>query len=296
MRFLLKHLVVIFFVFIFLNNSYASEKNSYFIGHAYGSHGNNHIPDKSLKNFLKKHKTNFIIFGGDLTENAENFEIFYNYFKNTNFLAVRGNHDDDLFKKIPYWHTKRINGKLIYNLDMNSDMIFDSINLQNLQNNIIVQHYLWYVRLFSDLPHILPNTTIKDKILYRIKLFNAIKIPIANSMYQAKILDRKVIKKIKFGKNNIYLAGDCGAYKDRFSYVKTLYKNNTFICSGIGSGWADNVVNLNTLEPIFFDNDGNIIEHVCKKIDGHFNNLIEFCLPNHNRARDLWRQLEETTN
>ena len=39
----------------------------------YGKHGNVDIPDKSLKNFLEKHKANFIIFGGDLTEKKENF-------------------------------------------------------------------------------------------------------------------------------------------------------------------------------------------------------------------------------
>jgi len=288
MKFYLKYLLITLFFSIFLNNSYSFEKNSYFIGHAYGKHGNTNIPDKSLKNFLKKYETNFIIFGGDLTEKEENFEIFYNYFKDTRFLTVRGNHDGDLFKKIPFWTSEKINGVSIYNLDMNPNMIFDVTNLKNLENNLIIQHYVWFVRLFSDLPHNLPNTSTIDKFLYKIKLFNSIQIPIANSMYQSKILERNEIKKINFGKNNIYLAGDCGAYHDRFSYVKTYYKNNTFICSGIGSGWANNVINLNTLEPIFFDINGNTIDHQCKEIKGRLNNLIQFCLPDHHRTKGLW--------
>jgi predicted phosphodiesterase len=86
------------------------KKKSYFIGHVYGKHGNVDIPDKSLKNFLEKHKANFIIFGGDLTEKKENFNIFYDYFRNTKFLAVRGNHDGNLFNKIPFWSSEKSMG------------------------------------------------------------------------------------------------------------------------------------------------------------------------------------------
>ena len=115
-------------------------------------------------------------------------------------------------------------------------------------------------------------------------------------MYKSKIIERDEIKKINFGKDNIYLAGDCGAYKNKFSYAKTFFKSNTFICSGIGSGWANNVINLNTLEPIFFDNDGNIINHECKEIIGRLNNLIEFCLPIDDRAEGLWDLLKKETS
>ena len=118
-------LTLAFFFLVITNNSYSLEKNSYFIGHAYGYHGNLDIPDKSLSNFLKKNNPNFIIFGGDLTEKEENFEIFKNYFKNFRYLAVRGNHDGELFKKIPFWRYKKINGYSVYNLDMNEDMIFE---------------------------------------------------------------------------------------------------------------------------------------------------------------------------
>ena len=55
----------ILILLIFINNqSYASEKNSFFIGHAYGYHGNKDIPDKSLKNFLETTPAEFIVFGG----------------------------------------------------------------------------------------------------------------------------------------------------------------------------------------------------------------------------------------
>ena len=47
-------LTLALFFFVITNNSYSLEKNSYFIGHAYGYHGNLDIPDKSLSNFLKK--------------------------------------------------------------------------------------------------------------------------------------------------------------------------------------------------------------------------------------------------
>ena len=43
-------------------------------------------------------------------------------------------------------------------------------------------------------------------------------------MYDPTILEKEQIEKIDFGSNNIYLAGDCGAYKDRFPYSKTIYK------------------------------------------------------------------------
>ena len=53
-------LTLAFFFLVITNNSYSLEKNSYFIGHAYGYHGNLDIPDKSLSNFLKKNNPNFI--------------------------------------------------------------------------------------------------------------------------------------------------------------------------------------------------------------------------------------------
>ena len=94
-----------------------------------------------------------------------------------------------------------------------------------------------------------------------------------------------------FGKNNIYLAGDCGAFQGRFTYSKTVYEGNTFICSGIGSNWANNVVDLNTLEPIFFDINGETVSHSCKTKKGSLKNIIEFCLPNHINAKKLWKLL-----
>ena len=287
-----KHIIVFILLITFNNPSYAFEKNSYFIGHPYGYHGNKHVPDRSLKNFLIKNPPNFILLGGDMTENPNDFKLFYQYLKNFNFLAVRGNHDGDLFSKIPFWENKNINNKKIFNLDMNADMKFDKTILGKKNNTIVVQHYLWFLRLFTDIPNSSSTNNFKDKIISKIRYFFSLKIPLVNSMYGSTILEKKEIEKINFGNNNIYLAGDCGAYKDKFSYSKTFYKNNIFICSGIGSEWANHVVDLRSLEPIFFDINGNITKHSCKKIDGKLQNVIEFCLPYNINSKKLWTLLE----
>ena len=78
--------------------------------------------------------------------------------------------------------------------------------------------------------------------------------------------------------------------------LKHFSKVTHLFCSGIGSGWANNVVNLNTLEPIFFDIDGNIINHECKETLGRLNNLVEFCLPIDDRADGLWDLLKKETS
>lgn len=283
---------ILFLLIIFTNQSNAFENNSYFIGHAYGYHGNKNIPDQSLKNFLNKKPPNFILFGGDMTEKQNDFEIFNEYFSDINFLAVRGNHDGDLFSKIPFWKNKKINEKKIFNLDMNSDMKFDYKILGKKSDTIIVQHYLWFLRLFTGIPNNFSNKKLKDKIILKVKSIFSLKIPLVNSMYSSTILEKEQIEMINFGKNNIYLAGDCGAFKNQFTYSKTIYKGNTFICSGIGSEWANNVIDLKTLNPIFFDNNGNIVKHSCKKIIGKFKNDIKFCLPNHKNSKKLWKILK----
>ena len=285
----MKYQIILFLVVFIMNTSNALEKNSYFIGHAYGSHGNNHVPDKSLINFLIKNPANFILFGGDVTENKNDFKKFNEYFKDTNHLIVRGNHDNNLYVNIPFWRTRKIQGTLIYNLDMSPDMKFELNNLKTLNNFIIAQHYIWYLRLFSEEGN---NYSLLDKVILKLKSKKYRKIPIANNMYGSKIMEHDTIAKTDFGKKNTYLAGDCGAFKNNFSYVKTYYKDNIFICSGIGSGWANNVVNLNTLEPIFFNHDGNIVEHRCKIKIGNFDNLIEFCLPKNNKSDELWKKIK----
>ena len=298
-HFLKKYQIVLFLLALFMNVNHcnALEENSYFIGHAYGAHGNDSVPDQSLKNFLIKKPANFILFGGDVTENENDFQKFHEYFKDTNHLIVRGNHDKDLYTKIPYWKTKKIKGTTVYNLDMNADMQFNIDSLKSFNHSIIAQHYLWYLRIFSDQSN---NYSLFKKLSLKLKswgfsqrIMKYRKIPIANSMYGAKILEYKDIKQINFGKKNIYLAGDCGAFDESFPYVKSYFKENTFICSGIGSGWGNNVVSLNTLEPIFFDNFGNIISHTCKTKVGNFNNQIEFCLPINDKAKILWKKLNK---
>ena len=134
---------VVFIFLIFFSNILLADQNKfYFVGHAYGYHGNNNIPDKSLQNFLEKNDHQFLLFGGDMTENSDDFKYFKNYFKDTNFLAVRGNHDGNLYSKIPFWTEEVFNEKKIFNLDMDSDMKFDFKILQNKNNTIIAQHYL----------------------------------------------------------------------------------------------------------------------------------------------------------
>tara|TARA_B100001093_G_C26787469_1_gene997339 strand:- start:544 stop:1422 length:879 start_codon:yes stop_codon:yes gene_type:complete len=283
----------ILILLIFINNqSYASEKNSFFIGHAYGYHGNKDIPDKSLKNFLETTPAEFIIFGGDMTQNSKDFDLFDKFFEDTSYLAVRGNHDGDLFSKIPFWKNKNINGKKFLNLDMNDDMKFDFQILANKNDTFIIQHYLWFLRLFSDSPRNVSNKTLKEKIVFKIKSFFFLELPLVNSMYSSIILEKKQIEDINFGNNNVYLAGDCGAFQGQFTYSKTLFKGNTFICSGIGSKWANNVVNLKTLNPIFFNEKGKIVKHSCKKIKGSLKNIIELCLPNHKNSKKLWKLLK----
>ena len=40
------------------------------------------------------------------------------------------------------------------------------------------------------------------------------------------------IEEVKLGKNNYFIAGDCGAYKLGYSYLYAEYKDNYFICTG----------------------------------------------------------------
>ena len=56
------------------------------------------------------------------------------------------------------------------------------------------------------------------------------------------------------------------------------------------------MLNLNTFEPIFFDNNGDIINHECKETVGRFDNFIQFCLPNHSKSKELWDFLNKETS
>ena len=107
------------------------------------------------------------------------------------------------------------------------------------------------MRLFSYSPINFSEKTLKEKIILKIRLLNSVNVPLVNSMYSSSILEKEQLEKIDFGKNNLYISGDCGAFNKQFTYSKTSYKDNIFICSGIGSQWANNVVDLNTLNPVF---------------------------------------------
>jgi len=227
-----------------------------------------------------------------MTEDSKDFDLFNEFFKDISYLAVRGNHDTDLYSKIPFWVSKNINENFFFNLDMNSDMKFNYKILGDKNDTFIVQHYLWFLRLFSYAPINLRDKTFKEKIIFKIESFFSLKLPLVNSMYSSNILEKKQLEKINFGKNNIYLAGDCGAFQNQFTYSKTFFNGNTFICSGIGSRWANNVVDLKTLNPIFFNEKGKIVKHSCKKVMGSFKNIIELCLPNHQNSEKLWKLLK----
>jgi len=283
---------LLIFLILINNQSYASEKNIFFIGHAYGYHGNKEIPDKSLINFLETKPAKLLVFGGDMTENSKDFDLFNQFFKDITYLAVRGNHDKDLYSKISFWKNKNIDGKNFFNLDMNDDMKFDFQVLVNKNDTFIIQHYLWFLRLFSDTPRNNSKKNLIEKIELKIRSFFSLDLPLANSMYSSIILEKTEIEKINFGNNNVYLAGDCGAFQNQFTFSKTLYKGNTFICSGIGSKWANNVVDLKTLNPIFFNEKGDIIKHSCRKVRGSLKNIIELCLPDHQNSKKLWKLLK----
>jgi len=240
------------------------KNNSFFVGHAYGTHGEYIVPDPSLENFLKKNPPSFLAFGGDLTARNTDFEKFYDHFKGMKTLMVRGNHDGQLFDKIPYWKEAYIDGNKFFNLDMNRDMKFSSEILGTMKDAIILQHYVWFLSLYSGLP-------------------------IANSMYRTIPINPLTIN---FGKNNVYLAGDCGAFSKNFPFASTIYKENTFICSGLGTKWANHVVDLNNYQPIFFDHQGNVMASTCKNFYGRYENTIILCLPNSTKAELFWSKIE----
>ena len=54
---------------------------------------------------------------------------------------------------------------------MNTDMKFDRTILSEKKDAFIVQHYLWYLRLFTDIPSSSSPNNFKDKIILKVKIF-----------------------------------------------------------------------------------------------------------------------------
>ena len=135
---------------------------------------------------------------------------------------------------------------------MNKDMKFDN-KLLLKKNFFFVTHHVFFNRIFDNFKP-------------------------ANFMHSHDGID---IKSTDFGKQNTFLAGDCGAYRFGYSYIETHYKSNKFICTGLGSGWADNVYDLEKKKPIFFNQNGKIKKFFCLSAKGKFENSIKVCLPYH---------------
>ncbi len=225
----------------------------FLIGHAYGPHGEKNIPYEPLKNFLKKNKNKYIFFLGDMTEDSNDFIIFDNYFFINKRKYIRGNHDGNLYEKADKWSDFKIDNLNIINLDMDSNMKFN-YNILNQNNKIFLTHHVFFNQVFE-------------------------KISPANYMENNGIN----IEEVKLGKNNYFIAGDCGAYKLGYSYLYAEYKDNYFICTGLGSGWANNVFDILNKEPIFFRKNGDRLKHFCIVSDnGKYADVIKICLPKYN--------------
>ncbi len=243
-----------------------------FVGHAYGKHGDLVIPEISLKEFLIKNKPNLIFFGGDMTEKHEDYKIFKSYFsKNYNYYTIKGNHDLDLWKFEDYWSEKSIKNFKFYNMEMDENYFFDYDLLKNYNNTYFLSHFVWFNQLFENIGVNVANQIIRENF---------------ENMKLSKI------EHLDFGNNNVYLAGDCGAFAQNIPYIKTWYKNSIFVCSGIGNKIGHNIVIIDeNLSPVFFDNNGKTVKHSCKSYKGFYSNKIEVCLPQIKEYENMWKNL-----
>ena len=248
---MLRKIIIFNFLILFFFNKVNS--TIYLIGHAYGAHGEKNIPYVPLKKFLDNNQSDFLFFLGDVTENSNDFFKFNESFKNKKKKYIRGNHDGNLYEKVEKWSDIKIKNLHFFNLDMNSDMKFDTTIL-NKKNKIFLTHHIFFDSVFK-------------------------KISPANFMENPGIN----INKTNFGKNNYLISGDCGAYKLGYSYLYAEFKSNYFICSGIGSGWANNIYDIKNKIPIFFDSNGLVIKHFCVSSEkATYAKKIEICLPKYN--------------
>mgnify|MGYP003706001039 CR=1 FL=1 len=248
----MKKFLSIFFLLIFIiifSINYDSNnkkiKEPIFIGHVYGDHNNSDIPYKPLKKVIKKNNIDFIIFGGDITKNHKNFYAFDDYFSNINKLYIKGNHDNNIYDKTEFWKKKNFKNLSLINLSYQKISDVYNFNFKNYQDTYFISHYNWFEKVF--LPLKPSNQTLKIK----------------NNLKFDEISN--------FGKNNKFISGDCGKYSDKSPYVLAKYRNNFFLCTGLGQS-SNNLIILSTLEPIFFNEKGDIIKHMCK--ENIFNNKV----------------------
>ena len=238
-------LIFILAVSIFFFENKVKIQEPIFIGHVYGDHKNSDIPYEPLKKVIKKNNLDFIIFGGDITKNHKDFHIFDNYFFNFNKLYIKGNHDKNIYDKKKFWKKKTFKNLNLINLSNQKILEIYNINFNDYEETYFISHYNWFEKVF------LPTK------------------PSNQSLGTENTLKFDKIK--SFGKGNKFISGDCGKYADKPPYVLAKYKNNYFLCTGLGQS-SNNFIILSTLEPIFFNKDGDIIKHKCKesKFDKEF--------------------------
>lgn len=245
-----------FFALILIST--CAKSDVLFIGHGYGNHGGKIIPYPPLEALLKNNKLPTIrIWGGDLTEDQSRFPEFQKYIEKIGGvnLLVRGNHDGNLYTKTPFWSDYVTNDNVwIHNFDLEADMKFA---VPPVKPGIVASHYVWFNQVFSPLNF-------------------------PNWMMNAEFID---LKEFKFDAGpHLYIAGDCGAFSPYSGgFARTFIGKNQFVCSGMGGGIGVNNVTLigndNKTNPIFFDTDGNVIPHICKKIKSNsgFGNELDVC-------------------
>ena len=241
----MRKLLSIFFILtfilaasIFYSKNRVKIQEPIFIGHIYGDHENSDIPYKPLKKVIKKNNLDFIIFGGDITKNHKDFYIFDNYFSNINKLYIKGNHDNNIYDKIEFWKKKIFKNLNLINLSNQNILEIYNLNFNDYEDTYFISHFNWFEKVF---------------------------LPIKPSNQSLGTENSLKFDKIKnFGKGNKFISGDCGKYADKSPYVLASYKNNYFLCTGLGKS-SNNFIILSSLDPIFFNKDGDIVKHKCKK-------------------------------
>ena len=233
-------LILVFSLTIFFLNSKKKVKiqEPIFIGHVYGDHNNSDIPYKPLKKVINKNNLDFIVFGGDITKNHEDFYSFNNYFLNINKLYVKGNHDKNIYEKTEFWKKKKFKNLNLINLSNQEVSDIYSNSFKFYTDTFFISHYNWFEKVFHPLKPSNQSLGIK----------NNLKFDEINN----------------FGKVNKFISGDCGKYSDKPPYILAKYKDNFFLCTGLGQS-SNNFIILSTLEPIFFNENGEIVKHKCKE-------------------------------
>ena len=230
-RFLSILFILILIIAVFTINSKKKVKiqEPIFIGHVYGDHDNSDIPYIPLKKVISKNNLDFN--GGDITKVIK-FYVFDNFHISTNFILK-------VIMIVIFIIKQNFGKKNLLNLINLSNKISEiyNFNFNNYNNTFFISHYT--VEKFSSLK---PSNQFLGK---------------KNSL--------KFDNKNNFGKGNKFISGDCGKYTDKSPYILARYNDNYFLCTGLGQS-SNNFVILPTLEPIFFNEDGEIIKHKCKEI------------------------------